>query len=117
MKKFVTIILLLTYSFSFSQEKEDKFINNGKDTLKVYLTDAETDKNIADAKVTLEGFEIPEIVGKYNKEEKFYYFTEIPKGYNTIMTYHKKYNEKGFIISMPRSLFFIKSRKYCLCSV
>jgi hypothetical protein len=107
MKKTTIILCLFNLFFSFSQEKEsysftynmvkeDKFINKNKDTLKVYLKDAETDKNIADAKVTLEGFEIPEIKGKYHKQGKYYYFTEIPQGYNTIMTYHKKYNEKGF---------------------
>jgi hypothetical protein len=64
--------------------------------IKIYLEDAETNKNVSDAKVTLEGFEIPAITGKYDKEGKFYYFTEIPAGYNTVMAYHKKYNEKGF---------------------
>ena len=64
--------------------------------IKIYLEDAETSKNICDAKVTLEGLEIPEIRGKYDKIGKFYYFTEIPEGYNTVMAYHEKYNEKGF---------------------
>ncbi len=64
--------------------------------IKIFLEDAETSKNISDAKVTLEGFEVPAITGKYDKKGKFYYFTEIPKGYNTVMAYHKKYNEKGF---------------------
>jgi hypothetical protein len=64
--------------------------------IKIYLEDAVTGKNVCDAKVTLEGFEIPAITGKYDKKGKYYYFKEIPKGYNTIMSYHKKYNEKGF---------------------
>ena len=64
--------------------------------LKINLEDANNGKNIKDAKVTLEGFEIPEIVGTYDKKGKFYYFTEIPNGYNTVMAYHKDYNEKGF---------------------
>lgn len=76
------------------------FVLNGQSTdtiaIKIYLEDAETSKNICDAKVTLEGFEIPAIVGKYDKKGKFYYFIEIPAGYNTVMAYHKKYNEKGF---------------------
>jgi hypothetical protein len=63
--------------------------------IKIYLEDAETNQNIPDAKVTLEGFEIPAITGKYDKKEKCYYFAEIPAGYNTVMAYHKKYNEKG----------------------
>ena len=64
--------------------------------LKVYLEDAYTGKNIKDAKVTLEGFEIPEIIGKYDKKGKYYYFDVLPAGYNTVMAYHEKYNEKGF---------------------
>lgn len=76
--------------------------------IKIYLKDAFTGKNISDAKVTLEGFEIPAITGKYNKKEKYYYFSEIPKGYNTVMSYHKKYNEKGFqnINGLPEILSF-----------
>ncbi|MBF4466803.1 hypothetical protein [Flavobacterium sp. LC2016-12] len=65
-------------------------------TIKIYLEDAERGRNIDDAKVTLEGFEIPVIIGQYDKKGKFYYFDKIPTGYNTIMAYHKKYNEKGF---------------------
>lgn len=74
--------------------------------IKIYLEDAETSKNVCDAKVTLEGFEIPEIVGKYDKKGKFYYFTEIPKGYNTVMAYNKKYNKKGFqdVKGLPKKL-------------
>lgn len=74
--------------------------------IKVFLEDAYTGKNVKDAKVTLEGFEIPEIVGKYNKKGKFYYFTEIPEGYNTVMVYHEKYNEKGFqdTVGLPKEL-------------
>lgn len=74
--------------------------------IKIYLEDAETEKNIADAKVTLEGFEIPAITGKYDKTGKYYYFDKIPAGYNTIMAYHKKYNEKGFqnIEGLPKEL-------------
>jgi len=65
--------------------------------LKVYLEDAYTGKNIKDAKVTLEGFGVSDIVSKYNSKEDFYYFDEIPYQYNTIMAYHKNYNEKGFL--------------------
>lgn len=86
---------LFTFAFSFlslficAQQKETHQI-------KIYLEDAETGKNIDDGKVTLEGFEIPPIIGLYDKKGKFYYFDEIPTGYNTIMAYHKKYNEKGY---------------------
>lgn len=64
--------------------------------LKVYVTDIETGKHVEKARVTLEGYEIPPIKAKYNKTEKFYYFESVPSGYNTVMAYHKKYNEKGF---------------------
>lgn len=89
MKVIQLYILLLLNSFFVLGQKKDF-------TIKIYLEDAYTGKNIKDAKVTLEGFEIPEIVGKYDKKGKFYYFTEIPEGYNTVMAYHNKYNEKGF---------------------
>ena len=76
--------------------------------VKIYVADAETAKNISNAKVCLEGFEIPAIKAQYNKKEKYYYFTEIPKNYNTVMVYHKKYNEKGFqdINGLPKELKF-----------
>ena len=64
--------------------------------IKIYLEDAETGKNIDDARVTLEGFEIPPITGQYDKKGNYYYFDNIPSGYNTVMSYHKKYNEKGY---------------------
>lgn len=84
----VCVCCLFITGMSFGQSVND--------AIRVYLTDAETGKNVKDARVTLEGFEIPAIEGKYNKKGKYYYFTEIPKGYNTIMSYHKDYNEKGF---------------------
>ena len=64
--------------------------------LKVFVTAAETNSNILNAKVTLEGYGIAALTGKFNKKEKYYYFDSIPAGYNTVMVYHKKYNEKGF---------------------
>lgn len=85
---FLNILFLLTVA-TFAQNKE-------KAALKIYLEDTNTQKNIADAAVKLEGFEMAPIEGKYDKKGSCYYFTEIPIGYNTIMVYHKKYNEKGF---------------------
>lgn len=64
--------------------------------IKIYLHDAISGKKIADAKVNLEGFEITSIQGKYNPTENYYYFDSIPKGYTTVMAYHKGYNEKGY---------------------
>lgn len=64
--------------------------------IKIYLEDVVTGKNIADAKVTLEGFEIKPITGKYDPNEQYYFFDSIPKGYTTVMAYHKNYNEKGY---------------------
>lgn len=74
--------------------------------IKIYVGDAVSGKNIADAKVTLEGFEINAIEGKYNLSEQFYYFDSIPKGYTTVMAYHKSYNEKGYqnTESLPKEL-------------
>lgn len=69
---------------------------NAEHRLKVYLTDAENGRNVKDARVTLEGFEIPAIDGKYDKKCKCYYFDTVPEGYNTVMSYHKDYNEKGY---------------------
>ncbi|SNR51431.1 hypothetical protein [Flavobacterium sp. ov086] len=75
-------------------------------TIKIYLEDAERGRNIDDAKVTLEGFEIPAITSQYDKKGKYYYFDKIPTGYNTVMAYHKKYNEKGFqnVEGLPEEL-------------
>lgn len=89
MKQLFTFVFSFLSLFIFAQQKETHQI-------KIYLEDAETGKNIDDAKVTLEGFEIPPIIGQYDKKGKYYYFDEIPTGYNTIMSYHKKYNEKGY---------------------
>src|SRR5690606_28456071 len=88
MKALLYILVLLNTFFALGQKNDA--------VIKVYLEDAYTGKTITDAKVTLEGFKKSEIIGKYNKEGKFYYFTKIPNGYNTIMAYHKGYNEKGF---------------------
>lgn len=87
-----TLLVLIFSLFSLCISAQQK--NNHE--IKIYLEDAQTGKNIDDAKVTLEGFEIPPITGQYDKKGKYYYFDKIPTGYNTIMSYHKKYNEKGY---------------------
>jgi hypothetical protein len=99
MKKLSILYFTILSFCSFAQKTEEHVI-------KIYLEDAETGKNIDDAKVTLEGFEIPALTAKYDKQEKVYYFTKIPAGYNTIMAYDKKYNEKGFqnIEGLPKEL-------------
>lgn len=99
MKQLFTLVFSLLSLCFFAQQKDTPQI-------KIYLEDAETGKNIDDAKVTLEGFEIPAITSQYHKKGKYYYFDKIPTGYNTIMTYHKKYNEKGFqnIQGLPKEL-------------
>lgn len=66
------------------------------DGLRIYVSDIENGKNITDAKVTLEGFELPEIKAIYNTEGHYYYIDKLPEGYNTVMAYHKGYNEKGY---------------------
>lgn len=70
--------------------------NAQDNSIEITIKNAETGKLISDAKVTLEGLEIPAINAQYNKKKKTYYFTKVPKGYNTVMVYHKEYNEKGF---------------------
>lgn len=98
MRTILYLFISLGSCFALGQEKNF--------AIKIYLEDSYTGRKINDAKVTLEGFEIPEIVGKYDKNGKFYYFTEIPEGYNTVMAYHEKYNEKGFqdVNLMPSEL-------------
>lgn len=99
MKQLAILFFTLLSLYISAQQKANPVI-------KIYLEDAETGKNIDDAKVTLEGFEIPAITANYNKENKYYYFIEIPTGYNTVMSYHKKYNEKGFqnVEGLPKEL-------------
>ena len=98
MKTPLSFLLLFLFLLGFGQNP----------AIKIYVADAENSKNISNAKVCLEGFEIPAIKAQYNKKEKYYYFTEIPKNYNTVMVYHKKYNEKGFqdINGLPKELKF-----------
>ncbi len=98
MKTPFSFLLLFLFLLGFGQNP----------AIKIYVADAENSKNISNAKVCLEGFEIPAIKAQYNKKEKYYYFTEIPKNYNTVMVYHKKYNEKGFqdMNGLPKELKF-----------
>lgn len=95
---FILVFFLLSLCICAQQKDTPK--------IKIYLEDAETGKNIDDAKVTLEGFEIPAITGQYDKKGKYYYFYKIPAGYNTVMSYHKKYNEKGYqnLEGLPKKL-------------
>jgi hypothetical protein len=99
MKKLSVLLFVLLSFYILAQEKATLAI-------KIYLEDAETGGNIDDAKVTLEGFEIPAITANYDKKNKYYYFNEIPTGYNTVMSYHKKYNEKGFqnVEGLPKDM-------------
>lgn len=102
MKKYFTVLCFILLSvYIFAQDKQVPAI-------KIYLKDAERGKLIKNAKVTLEGFELPNIIAKYNNEEKNYYFNEIPAGYNTVMAYHEKYNEKGYqnVTGLPKELNF-----------
>ncbi len=94
-------VVLLFPVLCFAQSK-----NKGAEAIKVYVRDAETGKNIPDAKVTLEGYEIPAIQGSYQKAGAYYYFKQVPDGYNTVMVYHSKYNEKGFqdVKGLPKVL-------------
>ena len=82
------------------------FSQKGSHALVVYVNDAESGLNVKDANVTLEGFELQPISGKYSKKDKFYYFDAVPRRYNTVMAYHDKYNEKGFqdLRRLPQTL-------------
>jgi hypothetical protein len=98
--KFLSILYCMFFSFhSLAKNKEGA-------TIKIYVSDAETGKNIPNAKVTLEGYEIPAIQGSYQKAGAYYYFKQVPQGYNTVMVYHSKYNEKGFqdVNGLPKVL-------------
>lgn len=53
--------------------------------IKISVSDAESGENTSNAKVRLEGFEIPAINMKYNKKRKYYFVDKIPKNYNTVM--------------------------------
>ncbi|UPZ14346.1 hypothetical protein [Flavobacterium humidisoli] len=102
MKKYALAFCFVLLSVCiFAQE-------NQVPAIKIYLEDAENGKNVKDAKVTLEGFGLPDITAEYNKKDKSYYFNEIPLRYNTVMTYHEKYNEKGFqnVEGLPNELKF-----------
>ena len=71
--------------------------NKETHSIKIYLEDAETGKNIADAKVTLEGFEIPAITGKYDKKQKVYYFKNVDYShYKLIYIDHKNKEPQVF---------------------
>jgi len=98
MKAILYLLILLNSFFAIAQSTTP--------ALKIYLEDAYNGKNIKDAKVTIEGFEIPPITGKYNKKGKYYYFDTIPKDYNSVMAYHEKYNEKGFqgVNGLPKKI-------------
>lgn len=99
MKQLLTFFFTVITFYVYAQEKPIS-------SIKIYLEDAQTQQNINDAKVTLEGFEIPAIKAIYNKKGRYYYFDKIPSGYNTIIAHHKKYNEKGFqnISGLPKEL-------------
>lgn len=67
MKQLFTLVFSFLSLFISAQQEETHQI-------KIFLEDAETGKNIDDAKVTLEGFEIPPIISQYDKKGKYYYF-------------------------------------------
>ncbi|GGA82652.1 hypothetical protein GCM10008015_24240 [Flavobacterium palustre] len=70
MKNLFTLYFVFLSLFIYAQKEVTPAI-------KIYLEDAETGKNISDAKVTLEGYEIPAITGKYDKKNRCFYFSNI----------------------------------------
>lgn len=55
------IFILLSSFFALGQKKDI--------AIKIYLENAYSGKEIMDARVTLEGFELPEIIGTYDKKK------------------------------------------------
>lgn len=91
MKKLSILYFTILSFCSFAQKTEEHVI-------KIYLEDAETGKNIDDAKVTLEGFEIPALTAKYDKQEKVYYFENANYSqYVQIYIDHKKEEPQVFM--------------------
>jgi hypothetical protein len=80
-------ILFFFYSLlCFSQES---------DSIAIYLKDACEQKNVNNAKVTLEGYKKKPIIAKYNSTKKYYYFDNIPIEYNTIFVTHSDFETEG----------------------
>ncbi|TDE42812.1 hypothetical protein E0I26_13180 [Flavobacterium rhamnosiphilum] len=80
-------ILSFFYSMlCFSQES---------DSIAIYLKDACQQKNVNNAKVTLEGYKKKPIIAKYNSTKKYYYFENIPIEYNTIFVTHSDFETEG----------------------
>ena len=81
-------IFLFFYSMlCFSQEPN---------SIAIYLKDVCQQKNVNDAKVTLEGYKKKTIIAKYNRTKKYYYFENIPIEYNTIFITHNDFETEGF---------------------
>lgn len=85
---------------------------NGELT-RVHVTSLENGNIIKNANVSLEGYEIPPIIAKYNNEKKYYYFDSIPPGYNTVLVSHRRFNEKGFqdVKMLPEDIYLRLSGK------
>jgi|GEM_PF-2159294 len=103
-KSTLLIYLLLCCFFCMGQEQQP--------VIKIFVKDKATEKFITKASVMLEGDAVAPITAKYNRKGGYYYFNSIPSGYNTVMAYHKKYNEKGFqdVKQLPAELHFLLSK-------
>ncbi|WP_316632370.1 hypothetical protein [uncultured Flavobacterium sp.] len=86
MKQLAILFFALSSFYISAQE-------NATPAIKIYLEDAKTGKNIDDAKVTLEGFEIPAITADYNKKNHYYYFKNKDNNNYTIIYVDHKNNE------------------------
>lgn len=89
--KHLSILCFALLSFCCSAQEKTTH------AIKIYVEDAETGKNIDDAKVTLEGFEIPAIVAKYDTKNRYYYFKNNDRNNYTIIYVDHKNKEPQVI--------------------
>lgn len=83
--KTVIIIFILAYNTLHSQNK----------SVLVYVKKATNHKLLKNVKVTLEGYQMPNIIANYEKSKKCFYFDSIPKKYRYILACYKKLETNG----------------------
>ncbi len=96
--KLIIALLLLT-QLNFGQERlVDGVVKNNiqNNFIIIHVKDACQQKNINNAKVTLEAYNKQPIIAKYSKEKKYYYFENPPNDYTTIFVSHNKFETEGY---------------------
>jgi hypothetical protein len=100
-KPIVLLLMLLVVQQTLAQVGNEQSVistNNAVSNaslLKVYVTDAETQKDIKDAKVWLEAPGKPNIPFRCETQGACYVIGAVPEGYTTVMASHPMYNDKG----------------------